>query len=778
MKLLKCHIENFGKLSDFDYDFKKGLNTIIEENGFGKTTFASFIKAMFYGLEAKRSTKILIDRKKYKPWQGGAFGGNIEFELNRKKYRIERFFGNKESEDTFKLYDLKTNLEIDQFSKKIGEEIFKLNKEAYERSTFISGQNIETAMNDSINAKLGNILENENDVNTSEQAIKILDEAIKNYKKTGGRGEINEKIHEKTKLEQKLKQSKIDEKGLQDRKNKNEQLKKLIKEKMQEQEMLKKLITRSIEQETKKAKLENYKILQNNVEESKRALQIYEEFFKEDIPSDEEIDILIEKCLLLEKYKMEAKDYEISTLDSNDIVNLKQIFQDKNVSENIIDNKIAEYNNMKDIRTTIELNEQKRVELERDEKALSNGNNRRKIINSVLCISAIILILVAVITFFCKLKKTAIATALIGLIFLAIVVIRAITYQKKGATYLSIKEELQQIVESQENLKEQEARLQRSIEEFINEYSQEESDVDSVFQLTEIKSKYNRYKELESTINVLFGKQQEVVEKLNELESSIKDYLLRYFKKVKGSYTTYAQEIKMKKSEFTRQYQELEIKLKAKQEYERLNNTKDLEKAQNDTIDKKVVEKKIEIITNEINKLNDEKNYNKNQMEILESNIETVFDIENEIEELNQKIEEMKEDCEILEETKKYLDIAKSQFSSRYLYNMRKSFIKNLELINGKQLEIDLDVKLKVQIKEQGANKDVDYFSTGYKDLIYICMRLSLIDALFENEKPFIILDDPFVNLDENKIKNARSLLNQLSKKYQIIYFICHESRK
>ena len=108
---------------------------------------------------------------------------------------------------------------------------------------------------------------------------------------------------------------------------------------------------------------------------------------------------------------------------------------------------------------------------------------------------------------------------------------------------------------------------------------------------------------------------------------------------------------------------------------------------------------------------------------------------------------------------------------------MKESFIKNLELINGKQLDINLDVKLNVKVNEYGSNKDIDYFSTGYKDLIYICMRLSLIDSLFEAEKPFIILDDPFVNLDENKTKNAMNLLEDISKDYQIIYFICHESR-
>ena len=37
MKLISCHIENFGKLRNFDYDFSSGLSEILQENGWGKS---------------------------------------------------------------------------------------------------------------------------------------------------------------------------------------------------------------------------------------------------------------------------------------------------------------------------------------------------------------------------------------------------------------------------------------------------------------------------------------------------------------------------------------------------------------------------------------------------------------------------------------------------------------------------------------------------------------------------------------------------------------------
>ena len=66
MRLISCHIENFGKLKNVDINFQQGLNQICEKNGWGKSTFTTFLKAMFYGFsKEKKRSKGIRERKKY-----------------------------------------------------------------------------------------------------------------------------------------------------------------------------------------------------------------------------------------------------------------------------------------------------------------------------------------------------------------------------------------------------------------------------------------------------------------------------------------------------------------------------------------------------------------------------------------------------------------------------------------------------------------------------------------------------------------------------------------
>ena len=179
MKFISCHIENFGTLKDYTEVFDEGANIILHDNGWGKSTFAAFVRAMFYGLDGERKKSIEEnERKRYKPWQGGVFGGRITFEAEGKTYTVNRIFHDKDVNDEFELRDADTNLISNDFSENIGREFFKIDRESFMRTIFIGQSDCYTSSTDDINAKIGNLTDNTNDINSYEVADKKLTEML------------------------------------------------------------------------------------------------------------------------------------------------------------------------------------------------------------------------------------------------------------------------------------------------------------------------------------------------------------------------------------------------------------------------------------------------------------------------------------------------------------------------------------------------------------------------------------------------------------------------
>ena len=166
MRLISCTIENFGKLNNVTYDFTNDCNTICEDNGWGKSTLASFIRVMFFGFKNETKKKLVDkERNRLMPWQKGVYGGEIVFEANGIVYSLRRTFGKKQADDEFLLRRKDTNMECDDFSSEIGEELFKIDAQSFERTVFIGQSDCVTATTDSINAKIGNLADNTDDIN-------------------------------------------------------------------------------------------------------------------------------------------------------------------------------------------------------------------------------------------------------------------------------------------------------------------------------------------------------------------------------------------------------------------------------------------------------------------------------------------------------------------------------------------------------------------------------------------------------------------------------------
>ena len=205
MRLLRCHIENFGVLSGFDYEFESGLTVICRENGFGKSTLAAFLKAMFYGLPRTGArTAANNERKRYEPWQGGKYGGFLEFSHGDTSYRVTRYFGKTAAKDSFEIYDLTNRTKETAFSEKLGEELFGLDAESFARSTFVpqlAARELEATS--SMRAKLTNLVDDTNDMNNFDTAMAAL-RAYRSERKAyrGSNGEIDRLAEEIRALEE------------------------------------------------------------------------------------------------------------------------------------------------------------------------------------------------------------------------------------------------------------------------------------------------------------------------------------------------------------------------------------------------------------------------------------------------------------------------------------------------------------------------------------------------------------------------------------------------
>ena len=183
MKLISCHIDAFGKLKNVDVSFNENITSICEKNGYGKTTLASFIKAMFYGLGANaRKNSKLTDRTKYQPFECGKFGGELVFVSEKGKFKIRRIFNRTAMLDEFYLYNTENNLKSDAYSSNIGRELFGVGKETFDATIFFGQKELPSEINDDIKASLSTGKLYGDDVDALSKAVEKIKQKIRELK--------------------------------------------------------------------------------------------------------------------------------------------------------------------------------------------------------------------------------------------------------------------------------------------------------------------------------------------------------------------------------------------------------------------------------------------------------------------------------------------------------------------------------------------------------------------------------------------------------------------
>ena len=160
-----------------------------------------------------------------------------------------------------------------------------------------------------------------------------------------------------------------------------------------------------------------------------------------------------------------------------------------------------------------------------------------------------------------------------------------------------------------------------------------------------------------------------------------------------------------------------------------------------------------------------------------EGEIEKEEDVLSEYDELIKKESAAKRRLFAIEGAERYLKTASEKMSARYLDKIKDAFNFYLSEIENAKSDFVLTSQLTPKKREGAVLREADAYSKGTRELYSLCTRLAVTDALYENEKPFIILDDPLVYFDDERIKSAYKLLLSLKQERQVIYLTCSKSR-
>jgi uncharacterized coiled-coil protein SlyX len=774
MKLVSCHVENFGKLHDYSLDFSDGLNNICEENGWGKTTFAAFLRAMFYGLEGERKRSIEEnERKRYKPWQGGVFGGQLIFEIQGKVYQISRIFGDKEAKDEFELRDLKTNLLSKDYSNKIGEEIFKINRESFLRTIFIGQNACETTATDDINAKIGNLVDNSNDLNNFDSAYKNLTEILNALTPNRVTGSLSQIKSEITRYERIVQDGQGISQALDER---QEQLRlaeenyERLKEKRKEAGIVQEKVS---QMQSATDRVLFYQMTDDECEK----LSALEHAFSGGIPTDEEIERKRQEASRLREIGQELRAEQMTPAEEARIEELETFFgHDTETIASVVETWNVRNNKKATLSST-----QATLEALQASFLASRQQTKKPPILLIFGVIAVLLgILLAV-----RVSPLAVGIAVAG-VGVVLLLVGMIGYKKESEDAQTGSspeiEKLQRVVD-EDNAFIADADTQiaaylkahgkvftedcaSALLQEITEESVEYNSLKKKAQKANNREKATEFYELNQELSAflaiygIVSKEERFSEDLYVLKSRVSEFLSLREKK---------ENLGKAEGAYQKQYQEIQIFLeKYGYEMQTAQEMPSLE-SMNQTIHQltEAMDDAQKAISN----------YNQQLSDLQEQ--------QDEWEENCIRLDELKKQQEAEQKKYKYvlaartkLSMAKETMTAKYAAPILEGFGKYYKMISGKEADhFHVDANTTVTVDEMGKQREVNTLSFGYRDLIGICLRLALVDAMYHEEAPMLIMDDPFTNLDDWKIEAGKKFVEEIAEKYQIIYFTCSNSR-
>lgn len=888
MRLISCTIENFGKLNNISYDFTRGCNVICEDNGWGKSTLAAFIRVMFYGFKNEGKKKLSEkERNRMQPWQKGVYGGEVSFEADGVEYSVRRVFGHKQTDDEFSLIRKDTNMECNDYSSNLGEELFRIDSESFERTVFIAQSDCTTYTTDSINAKIGNLADNTDDINNFETVIDKFKNMLNSMSETRATGSMAKRKSQITGLKSQINNYSDVEKTIKEqiaiRDGFCEKLD-ILKNDRKELEKKQKNLSKKKDVQAKKDK---YDALVNACRDKEKTYTDSRRFFKDEIPDRDEIRYYIRECddagrimgkiaapdeqnrALVKKYEQMFSqgipDENVFSRLEEDLKRLIELKHDEDTNRLSVEEQ-QKYDLLKnrykdaipDDTDIVRLQEQlaecdkRSNSLAGKEMTLDLAKQTEKSHKDIageyrdsmlpVIVSGVILAIIAAALIMIN-KFAGIVLLAVGVaVVIAAVIISCNRKKKYNEKYTAItnesSEKIRQIEKQIEDDRHFIEETRRDVALFCEKYKTGYEGISPVLQLSDIRQDVRAYRELDKRVQLLNndGKRDEISRLVENLKHMFLKYGLNaddnyelYLEKLKNSVSDYRRlmnisesnakyereynekisgiaeyvklyvsdseeradlneslrEMDKKLDEYEKSKNEYAAVLKEKSDYEEsaefktIMNTDVEDECVNQSYSLEDIAEKLTRITEESENIANNIRASNRNIEMMQEQLEELDNCKEELTGLEQAQAQEKRKAALIKKTKEIMEESKQSFTAKYMEPVMSGFKKYFNVITDNSAdEYRIDADTNLTVIEQNLPRNIDSLSAGRQDLVGICLRMALVNAMYKEEKPFLIFDDPFVNLDDNNIKGGMKLLDEIAKDYQVIYFTCSESRK
>ena len=258
----------------------------------------------------------------------------------------------------------------------------------------------------------------------------------------------------------------------------------------------------------------------------------------------------------------------------------------------------------------------------------------------------------------------------------------------------------------------------------------------------------------------------------------------------KETLTKTLEEARLKIDAYKRKYRLTELRindvLEDVREHHRLCVEIEREKAQaaaykeKEGLGEKPTEEKVELgaLQAALTETQNERSKLEREIEADETTADSVYEKDAKLFELEETLKTYKQRYRLLKAAKELLESADGKLKDRYVKPIKDEFLAYAEILEKTLGErVVMTKNFEIYFERDGEQRSEKHLSAGQRSICALCFRLALIKNMYKDNMPFLILDDPFVSLDESHMDKVKGLLQALSKDAQMVYFTCHESR-